>query len=200
MYRKLTKPTQRYFLQHSSSGGQCAELIWQNPRSTPTLCRCALMSCGRWPLTTEAGDCVLPALWLLPHKECWCSPLLTTAALHFHDVHDHMFFPSYDMHAHGLNAEILIPDKMCLLGDIHAIHDLKGDIMTSIRDQQHTKASVKELQTFGGPAYTDQLQNRSHHLHAQHTMTAMCNTLGLQGMLVLWTCINPGDNMCRANA
>ena len=51
---------------------------------------------------------------------------------------------------------------MCLLGDIHAIHDLKGNVVASIRHQQHTKASVKQLQTLWGPADANLLAGQLH--------------------------------------
>ena len=41
---------------------------------------------------------------------------------------------------------------MCLLGDVHAIHDLKGDAMPSVGHQQHPQARVEQLAGSGVPA------------------------------------------------
>lgn len=51
---------------------------------------------------------------------------------------------------------------ICLLGNIHAIHDLKRNIVASIRHEEDAKAGVEQLQTFGAPVARAKRVARQH--------------------------------------
>lgn len=75
----------------------------------------------------------------------------------------------------------------CLLGNIHAIHNFKGDVVPSKGHQQDTKASVEKLECLGATAIADQAGIRGAHV-VSHTCKELLGPMYTQSQSVLQRC------------